>query len=118
MGVMEMIEQAWDDVTVRRVFGKPITQGGVTVIPVARVLGGGGGGSGKQEGDQPGEGTGGGFGLGAAPAGVFVIKDDEVHWKPAIDVNRIVLGGQMVAVVLLFTIRAIARRRARARERG
>ena len=57
-----------------------------------------------------GEGSGGGFGYGATPAGVFVIKDGDVRWQPAIDVNRIVIGGQIVAVVLLLTIRAILKK--------
>ncbi len=35
-------------------------------------------------------------------------------WRPAIDVNRIVLGGQIVAVATLLTIRSIVKARARA----
>ncbi|GAA1695052.1 hypothetical protein GCM10009733_108400 [Nonomuraea maheshkhaliensis] len=96
---------------VDRVFGEPVVRNGVTVIPVARIGGGGGGGSGKQEGERPGEGNGGGFGLGAAPAGVFVIKDGDVRWRPAVDINKIIAGGQMVAVVALLTARAIVRAR-------
>ena len=34
-----------DLLTVRRVFGEPVVRDDVTVIPVARVVGGGGGGS-------------------------------------------------------------------------
>lgn len=115
MGLMETIEHAQDSVTVKRVFGEPITRDDVTVIPVARIAGGGGGGTGKQEGEQPGEGSGGGFGFGATPAGVFIIKDGKVRWQPVVDVNRIILGGQVVAVMALLTIRAIARLRARTR---
>jgi uncharacterized spore protein YtfJ len=111
MGVMEMLNKAQDSVTVRRAFGEPTTQDGVTVIPVARIGGGGGGGVGKQEGDRPGEGSGGGFGIGAVPVGAFVIKDGEVRWQPVIDVNRIILGGQVVAVVALLTVRALIRMR-------
>ncbi|MEV0164010.1 spore germination protein GerW family protein [Nonomuraea fuscirosea] len=96
---------------VERVFGEPILRNGVTVIPVARIGGGGGSGSGKQEGERPGEGNGGGFGLGAAPAGVFVIKDEDVRWRPAVDINKIIIGGQVVAVVALLTARAIVRAR-------
>ncbi|MEO3859649.1 spore germination protein GerW family protein [Acrocarpospora sp. B8E8] len=113
MDIMEMIDKARDSATVRRVFGEPITADGVTVIPAARIGGGGGGGSGRQDGDQPGEGSGGGFGVGAAPAGVFVIRDGDVRWHPAIDYNKIILGGQVVAIVALLVVRAIARRRAR-----
>ncbi|MEU0516863.1 spore germination protein GerW family protein [Streptosporangium sp. NPDC006007] len=113
MDVIDMIDQVQDTASVKRVFGEPVTQDGVTVIPVARVAGGGGGGGGKQEGEHPSEGTGGGFGLGVTPAGVFVIKDSHVRWQPVIDVNRIILGGQLVAVVALLTVRAIVRMRAK-----
>ena len=36
-------------------------------------------------------------------------------WRPALDVNRVILGGQVVAVVALLTFRSVLRRRARAR---
>ncbi|MET9341136.1 spore germination protein GerW family protein [Nonomuraea sp. NPDC003804] len=109
MDMMELVEKTKDAATVRRVFGEPVTNGDVTVIPVAKVAQSGGGGGGKQEGEQPRQGSGGGYGLGAAPAGVYVIKNGEVTWRPAVDVNRIVVGGQVVAVVLLLTIRTIVK---------
>ncbi len=109
MDTMELLGKAQDAATVNRVFGEPITRDGITVIPAARVAGGGGGGTGKQEGEQPGEGTGGGFGLGATPAGMIVIKDGEVRWRPAVDVNKIILGGQIVAIVALLTVRTVMR---------
>jgi hypothetical protein len=37
-----------------------------------------------------------------------------VSWRPAVDLNRIVLGGQIVAIVALLTIRAIVKARAKA----
>jgi uncharacterized spore protein YtfJ len=116
MDIMELVERAKDSATVKRVFGDPIQQDGVTVIPVARVVQGGGGGMGRQEAATDpdaapgGEGSGGGFGLSATPAGVFVVKDGDVRWQPAVDVNRIVIGGQIVAIVLLLTIRAILKK--------
>ena len=113
--ITELMGQMQDSTTVKRVFGEPIIQEGVTVIPVAKVASGGGGGNGRQEGDRPGEGSGGGFGIGATPTGVFVIRGGKVRWKPAIDVNRAIIGGQLVAVVALLTIRAVVRRRARLR---
>lgn len=119
MEVREVLAQARDSMTVKRVFGDAIERDGVTVIPVARISGGGGGGSGTQPnatsgegvGDQPArrQGTGAGFGLRASPAGVYVIRGDQVTWQPAIDVNRVVLGGQLVAIVLLLTVRAIVK---------
>ncbi|MBG0816538.1 spore germination protein GerW family protein [Planomonospora sp. ID82291] len=127
MDLMRLAEQARDTTAVNRVFGEPVTRDGVTVIPVAKIAGGGGGGwgAGRQTGTRPGndtgndtgEGGGGGFGLGAAPAGVFVIKDGDVRWQPALDVNRIVLGAQIVGVVLLLTIRTVTRLLTRRRTR-
>lgn len=113
MDVREMLDKAQDAVTVRRAFGEPITCDGVTIIPAAGVGGGGGGGDGRRDGEQPGEGSGGGFGVRVTPAGAFVVKDGEVRWNPAIDYNKIILGGQVVAVVAILTIGAIVRRRAR-----
>ena len=116
MDIMELVEKSKDTATVSRVFGEPIRHGDVVVIPVARVAQGGGGGQGEgkgEKGEVSGGGSGGGFGFGAAPAGVFVLKDGDVSWRPAVDVNRIVVGGQFVAVVLLLTLRSILKRRRR-----
>ena len=91
MKVDELLSGARDAISAKRVFGEPIEDQGVTVIPVAKVGGGGGGG-----GDTEGNG-GGGFGLAGKPAGAYVITAGEVKWKPAYDLNRIVLGWQLVA---------------------
>jgi uncharacterized spore protein YtfJ len=110
--VMQTIAQAKDAVTVKRVYGDPLEKNGVTVIPAARVQGGAGGGGG--EGPQgEGRGTGSGFGVNAKPVGAFVIRGDDVTWRPAVDVNRLILGGQLVAVVALLVARSIARARSR-----
>ena len=79
------------------------------MIPAARI-GGGAGGGGEGPEDQ-GRGEGSGFGLSAKPAGAYVIKGDSVRWQPAVDVNRIILGAQIVAIVALLTARAVARTR-------
>lgn len=100
-----MLEKARDVMTVRRVFGEPIHEDGVTIIPAANVRGGGGGG-----GDVQGNG-GGGFGVMATPAGAYVVKDGDVRWRPAVNVNRIVFWGQIVAIVALLVLRSIAKRR-------
>ena len=52
----------------------------------------------------------GGGGFNAKPAGVYVVKDGRVTWQPALDVNRIVMGGQLVAIVVALTLRAIFKR--------
>jgi uncharacterized spore protein YtfJ len=108
MDVLNAIEQARDSVTVRRVYGKPIERGDVTVIPAAAVQGGAGGGSGPAADDEapgPGSGSGGGWGMRARPVGAYVLRDGELRWEPALDLNRVILGGQVVAVVALLTLR-------------
>jgi uncharacterized spore protein YtfJ len=106
---MPNIDEMWagvrDAVTVRRVFGEPIERDGVTIVPVAAVRGAGGGG-----GDTAGNG-GGGFAIGAWPAGVYVIDEGRVEWKPAVPVGRIVLGGQVAAVAALLVLRSLLRTR-------
>ena len=115
MSVQDVIAQARDAMTVKRVFGEPYEKDGMTVIAASRVMGGGGGGEmGKDAGEAPG-GAGGGVGLDARPAGAFVIKGDDVSWIPAMDINRIVLGGQLVAIIALLSWRSVAKARARAR---
>ena len=106
MNVDEMLQQTNDAITVRRVYGEAIERDGSLIIPVAKVAGGGGGGS-----DTEGNG-GGGFGVRATPAGVFIVRaGGEVSWEPALDLNRIILGGQVIAVVALLVLRSILKRR-------
>lgn len=112
MDVAELMQNTRDALTVKRVYGDAYERDGVTVIPVANVRGGGGGGEGEgnaPDGSGSGSGSGGGFGVAAKPAGVYVVEGNNVTWRPAIDVNRIVLGGQIVAVVALFVLRSIVR---------
>jgi uncharacterized spore protein YtfJ len=106
MQVQELIAQAQDTLTVKRVFGEPYEKNGVTIIPAARVQGGAGGGQGEDPKSQ-GKGSGSGFGMTARPVGAFVLRQGELSWRPAVDVTRIVLGGQVVAIVALLTVRAI-----------
>jgi uncharacterized spore protein YtfJ len=87
--------------TVRRVYGEPIEQDGVTVIPAAAIRGGAGGGGDNQDNG------GGGFGIGGRPIGAYVIANGRVRWKPALDVNR-----------LLFLTAALVYLLARRRTRG
>jgi uncharacterized spore protein YtfJ len=99
-----------------RVFGEPIERDGVTVVPVAVIHGGGGAGAGSgttdDGGDRPeGEGSGGGFGFSGRPAGVYVIRDGDAHWRPALDINKIIAGGQLLALAALLVAGSVLRRR-------
>jgi len=66
MNALEAVQQSREAITVRRVYGDPYQEQGVTVIPAAAVMGAGGGG-----GDTAGNG-GTGFGLSARPVGAIV----------------------------------------------
>jgi uncharacterized spore protein YtfJ len=101
VNALETVNQTRDALTVKRVYGEPYQEDGVTVIPAAVVMGGGGGG-----GDAAGNG-GSGFGLVARPAGAWVIKDGDATWRPAIDVNRAIFMGQLVAIVMFLSLRSI-----------
>ncbi|UZN04962.1 spore germination protein GerW family protein [Cellulomonas sp. S1-8] len=113
---------AQDTFTVRRVFGEAYERDGQLVVPVARVTGLTGAGAGSGGGDVTpgadhgteqreggpggraahgtGDGGGGGFAAHVTPVGVFVVDDDGAHWRPAVDVNRVVLGWQVVATLV------------------
>jgi uncharacterized spore protein YtfJ len=102
MDAQQILIGTQDALTARRVFGEPVRVNDTTIIPAAVVRGGGGaGGSGAQQGGGV------GFGLNARPAGVYVVRDGDVSWHPAIDVNRIVLGGQLVAIAALLALRPL-----------
>ena len=45
----------------------------------------------------------------ATPAGVYVIKNGEVEWKPALDVNRVALQRTGAIIAGLFVVRSIIR---------
>jgi uncharacterized spore protein YtfJ len=126
MDAHEVLNQARDAMTVKRVFGDPYEKDGITVVPVANVMGGAGAGGGTGVGTKPasageenvGEGAGDsgygmGYGLRATPAGVYVIKGGEVEWKPALDTNRLTLQRAGVAIVALLVLRSIFRTLAR-----
>jgi uncharacterized spore protein YtfJ len=108
MRAEEILDRVRDTLTIRQVFGEPYERDGTLVVPVARVAGGGGGGGGNSPGE--GGGGGGGFGFEARPVGAYVIRDGEVAWRPAVDVTRIALGGQMIALVALLVLRGVIRR--------
>jgi uncharacterized spore protein YtfJ len=106
--VEEVMEGTREVMTVRRVFGEPVERGALTVIPVATVRGGGGGGQGEApptmaEGETTtamGTGSGGGFGVTARPVGAYVIREDSVTWKPAVDLGKVA----SIALAGLITI--------------
>lgn len=113
MKLDELVANAREAITVRRVYAEPYEREGVTVIAAATVAGGAGGGGGKDE-QKHQEGEGGGFGVNARPVGAYVIKDRKVSWRPAIDVNRVVVNLSVVLVVFLIARARVAKARAKA----
>lgn len=123
----EMIAGASESIGAKRVFGEPYEKNGVTIIPAARVMGGVGGGGGTApesvetdtEHPQPAgqTGVGAGYGMSGRPAGAFVIKGDDVSWLPAVDINRLVFGFQVVAIVFLLVMRSVLKARAQGPKR-
>jgi uncharacterized spore protein YtfJ len=65
----------------KSVFGQPVSVGGKTVVPVARIRYGFGGGSGQRE-DGGQHGHGGGGGLIAQPLGVYEIDQSQTRFIP------------------------------------
>jgi uncharacterized spore protein YtfJ len=102
MKILDTISQTRDAMTVKRVFGDAYEKDGLTIIPAAFVAGGGGGG-----GDEEGNG-GGGFGMAAFPIGAYVIKNGDISWRPAVNVNLLALAG-------LATLRLVVRMRRKKR---
>jgi hypothetical protein len=114
--VREHLRGTLDALSVGRVFGDPYEVDGVTIIPAARVFGGGGGGAGDDGHDADSDGTdeggfGGGFGLGASALGVYEVRNGTVEWKPAVDVNRLAKGGQVLAGIVAICVTLVLLRR-------
>jgi uncharacterized spore protein YtfJ len=108
MDAKETIAAARDSLTARRVYAEAYERNGVTVIPAAAVQGGGGGGGSESEGSSDG---GGGFGLTARPVGAYVIRGEQVSWKPAFDLTRTILGCQLLGLAALYLTHRRLRRR-------
>jgi uncharacterized spore protein YtfJ len=125
MNVTEVLGQARDTISVKRVFGEPIEKNGVMIIPVARVMGGAGAGSGDSpaaneatagspdelgaSGMHAATSSGMGFGVMAGPAGAYVIKGDQVRWEPAVNVERMTAIGGFIAICALLILRSTVR---------
>ena len=114
MKVNEVLSNARDAISVKRVYGEPYEKDGLTVIPAAIVGGGAGGGTGHDDKGQ--EGEGGGFGVSGRPAGAYVIQDGQVSWRPAVDPNRIVVMAGLAVIAFLLSRPRLARARALSRD--
>jgi uncharacterized spore protein YtfJ len=103
--VLDTINGTRDSLSVSRAYGEAYDLDGVTVIPVARVSGGAGGGAGEGTDDEKaGGGLGAGFGLHVSPIGVYEVRGAKVVWKPAVDANRLLRGGQVLGGIVAVCV--------------
>jgi uncharacterized spore protein YtfJ len=110
MDATALLEKAHEVLNARQVIGEPYERNGTVLLPVVSIRGGGGGGGGDAGNGAP-SGAGGGIGLMARPVGAYVMRGDKVTWLPAVDVNRVILGAQIVAIAALVVARSIVRAR-------
>ena len=114
--VFDSIKGTRDSLSVSRAYGEAYELDGVTVIPVARVSGGAGGGGGEGSDDEKsGGGFGTGFGLHVNPVGVYEVRDGRVVWKPSVDANRLLRGGQVLGGIIAVCITLVLLARSRSR---
>ena len=108
MNAEEIIQQISDKAekaaNIKIIFGDPIKQGEVTVIPVGSIFlkgGGGGGKIGTQEGDEKGKrGMGLGMCISTKPIGYIEVKNNEAKFVNIIDKTKVIIG-MMVTLGLL-----------------
>ena len=113
---IEPIEKLFEKLKVDAVFGEPIKEGDVTLIPVADVGVGFGFGSGQnpaaetEEGEaESSQGMGGGGGGKASPRGYIKISPDGVTFESTMDENRVALAGIAMTAWAVFWIAAAIR---------
>jgi len=123
MDAGNLLEKASENFSVRRAFGAAYEKDGTLIIPVALIAGGGGGGRSRTP-AEPRDGTpqdeapqeakradvGGGMGGIVLPAGVYVVRGDQVRWVPAVDVTIITLVSLCAVRVLAGALRRSGRR--------
>jgi uncharacterized spore protein YtfJ len=119
----------------KAVFGEPIQQGSLTLIPVASVTYGFGSGQGYgrgtpkqgkegapeagQEGDQgEGAGAGGGAGGMARPLGYIKIDENGAKWEPTMNMTLVSLGGMLMVAWNVFWVMKMIRETTAAKRSG
>lgn len=112
MNLDELLHDAHDSLTVKKVYGEPYEKNGVTLIPAAVIRGGGGAGEGED--GEASQGSGGGFGLTARPVGAYEIHGNNAHWIPAVDVTKIVIATEVFGMATLLLGRSIYKMRQKA----
>jgi hypothetical protein len=93
------------------VFGEPVQNGSLTVIPVARIRWGFGGGGGRADGPEtgPASGSGGGGGVAADPAGYLELGPEGAVFRPIREPYPGPLFLLASGIAAAIVIRAVAR---------
>jgi hypothetical protein len=101
MKLRDALDSIVPDPSAAQVYGQPYqTSDGATVLPVAKVRGR------TRPGAQDAD-----LRLTAKPVGVFIIKNGEATWVPAVDQTRIALMGELIGLVAAtFATLAMVRR--------
>lgn len=111
--ISNLLTQIQAGARITTTIGEPITVGERIVIPVVEIMYGGGGGGGNWAVPQcepvEGGGAGGGGGARVRPLGCWIIGPNDERWLPAVDVNRFMILLGSVTMLLLLTIRALAK---------
>jgi hypothetical protein len=99
---------------VQAVFGEPVRNEGITVIPVARVRWGFGGGGGSADGPEsgPASGSGGGGGVAADPIGYLEIDPQGTAFRPIREPYPsplLLLAGGLTAALVIRAFARLAR---------
>ena len=120
--LFDTIAQAREQAQWQAAFGEPQEVEGQVVIPVAQVGYRFGLGFGQREGaahegkegeetEGAGEGGGGGGGATTRPVGALVVKSDQVHFVPTMDLSKISMAGialgALVLTQIFMTLRAV-----------
>jgi hypothetical protein len=89
----------------KRVYSEPYTVDGITLITAAAISGGAGM---RRDGSE--QETGGGMGGAARPVGAYVVRNGQVTWKPALDLERIALRGLLIGALVVLGLMRLRRR--------
>lgn len=113
----ETLSQFLDAAGVQAVYGEPVQNGDIIVIPSAEVLSvmGFGVGTGRSRGSDENASGGGGGGGGrvlSRPVAAIVISPDDARVEPIVDVTKVALAGLTAAGFMLGMLMRMSRRRA------
>lgn len=128
--IKDVITEVEKQNNIKTIFGDPIREKGVVLIPVGTIStrgGGGGGGGGMQKkealGGAPtdskfpkdwGSGLGVGYARNVRPLGFIEIKDDKAVFKPIVDAGKIVMVAVGAAVLgACMIVRTMLKRKTR-----